>query len=1171
MAKVKGARTSSSSSGENGAARFAQIRAEMPRRKPQNVTVTVLGAGVAGLTAAHELICRGFKVNVIERNIGQRPPWKWPDLPGGVPFSNQDVDVGGMARSQWATVPRRGVEEPASARPLWGLGDYPLLDKDGHFVYGGAGESYLAVRFDADENIVEPDTIRTWIAAQEKVQIVALSYENRAEQTTTETPPFTWGLARAVSRVKKLVDQLPGWSGSLPPTVMTVPLDAEEYKGAVARQFGQGAPPTYNFPGVLLRAHDGYKDEKDVLPGEHGFRFFPGFYWHLRDTMARTPIYDFSSPDAPKRTHRKVHDNLEEVEWQVIADPTRAVPTAFRRVKPTSVEEFLEQWQTLRNDLGFRDTDMLRFILRLGRFATSSRERRRAQYEHLSWWDFISLKRLDDLPVRPKPAERSGFGRRHEEDKADRGDTEERQAPRRASKVDVALQEQDAYDFPSAVWQRWKKMLGGRRSGQPIAYARLEKYFASLLEAERREHADDDDGSGLRLSPPNRLPYGLRFRRLLRHSPRALVAMDAPVTDAYTQGLLSIQLAIDQLGLNPRTDSTLNGPTSEAWFRHWKQYLKDEGVEFIAGEVTSISVVTGECEYIEVTTGRKVPIKGEDENDVHYVICTMDPTSVARVLVGESRAQPVSELRGLRKKFEEKWDEVRRLAEADASLAKLRDKLVDKAEAVWQATMRADPSPEKFAGRYREWVHEHGQDPQRLQKEGTAMDVRFQVLAGVQFYFDRPTAFELGHIYFPESPWGLMAMSQLQHWQGWRPRETGIYGNLSVVWGCWRKEDQGLGDFAIRRLIVAAQQAYPLRNIESVPEMVRDPWASPGQLSRHELAVQTRKQVAWCRGTDAQFRENLHVPTTKYYHVDDYLQFRGGKAAWNRCPYLINVTGDWDNRPPGEPWNPNRRRSRRRKLANEEGYRVYGDAVSLVFAGTHARTFTRMSTMEASNESARHAVNSVLAHLSMREEMQQLCEVMELIVKPKPQADKAGALKELLECITPLSGLRTHGLRFNIIGDIGHQVHLPRGRPSPRQSDGAVLETTWFGDFVRVRDPEDYEIPELEFFRQVDEELFFAQARGGRGDDGADDDYPTDDIRVRHRQDRRRVPHLFDLLRLDAIPDRIEEGGFSFEQAIRTLHGLAGALMQSLRGPEPLKAVLNLVDSLDGFYPPKKG
>ncbi|HXH19841.1 MAG TPA: FAD-dependent oxidoreductase [Chitinophagales bacterium] len=28
----------------------------------------------------------------------------------------------------------------------------------------------------------------------------------------------------------------------------------------------------------------------DPLPGEHGFRFFPGFYFHLNDTMKRIPL-----------------------------------------------------------------------------------------------------------------------------------------------------------------------------------------------------------------------------------------------------------------------------------------------------------------------------------------------------------------------------------------------------------------------------------------------------------------------------------------------------------------------------------------------------------------------------------------------------------------------------------------------------------------------------------------------------------------------------------------------------------------------------------------------------------------------------------------------------------------------------------------------------------------
>src|SRR5918997_2015383 len=32
------------------------------------------------------------------------------------------------------------------------------------------------------------------------------------------------------------------------------------------------------------------KDGRADLPGEHGFRFFPGFYRHLPDTMARIPV-----------------------------------------------------------------------------------------------------------------------------------------------------------------------------------------------------------------------------------------------------------------------------------------------------------------------------------------------------------------------------------------------------------------------------------------------------------------------------------------------------------------------------------------------------------------------------------------------------------------------------------------------------------------------------------------------------------------------------------------------------------------------------------------------------------------------------------------------------------------------------------------------------------------
>src|SRR5688572_31452756 len=53
--------------------------------------VTVFGAGIAGLTVAHELVERGFQVQVWERDIDDRKP-------------ERGCDVGGLARTQWAAV-----------------------------------------------------------------------------------------------------------------------------------------------------------------------------------------------------------------------------------------------------------------------------------------------------------------------------------------------------------------------------------------------------------------------------------------------------------------------------------------------------------------------------------------------------------------------------------------------------------------------------------------------------------------------------------------------------------------------------------------------------------------------------------------------------------------------------------------------------------------------------------------------------------------------------------------------------------------------------------------------------------------------------------------------------------------------------------------------------------
>src|SRR5215471_11440487 len=51
--------------------------------------VTIFGAGVAGLTCAHELVERGFRVQVWEPQCDDR-------------FPERGCDVGGLARTQWS-------------------------------------------------------------------------------------------------------------------------------------------------------------------------------------------------------------------------------------------------------------------------------------------------------------------------------------------------------------------------------------------------------------------------------------------------------------------------------------------------------------------------------------------------------------------------------------------------------------------------------------------------------------------------------------------------------------------------------------------------------------------------------------------------------------------------------------------------------------------------------------------------------------------------------------------------------------------------------------------------------------------------------------------------------------------------------------------------------------
>lgn len=122
------------------------------------------------------------------------------------------------------------------------------------------------------------------------------------------------------------------------------------------------------------------------LPGEHGFRFFPGFYKHINDTMRRIP-----TPGSPGAT---VFDNLVPTHQVLIAREGKSDPIYLTRV-PTSPVELVGALKTLfGSDLGISLREWTFFASRVLYVMTSSDARRFGELEEISWWDFVRASEM---------------------------------------------------------------------------------------------------------------------------------------------------------------------------------------------------------------------------------------------------------------------------------------------------------------------------------------------------------------------------------------------------------------------------------------------------------------------------------------------------------------------------------------------------------------------------------------------------------------------------------------------------------------------------------------------------------------------------------------------------------------------------------------------------------
>ena len=114
------------------------------------------------------------------------------------------------------------------------------------------------------------------------------------------------------------------------------------------------------------------------LPGEHGFRIFPGFYRHLIETMHSIPFGT-----------KSVADNLRTTREAFISDDEHGsivIPNNFRGRLAMFVDILLGRHYL--HQIGISQTEIELFFTKLWQVATSCKQRRDYELDGISWWEF---------------------------------------------------------------------------------------------------------------------------------------------------------------------------------------------------------------------------------------------------------------------------------------------------------------------------------------------------------------------------------------------------------------------------------------------------------------------------------------------------------------------------------------------------------------------------------------------------------------------------------------------------------------------------------------------------------------------------------------------------------------------------------------------------------------
>jgi len=133
-------------------------------------------------------------------------------------------------------------------------------------------------------------------------------------------------------------------------------------------------------PGGKARSIVIERESQRGLPGEHGFRFFPGFYRHVIDTMRRIPLPGGGT----------VEDNLIDVPRGMFAQ-AGAPPVEVHAVGPTKLGDLVAGFRSMEGIARIVSAADLEFYGgKVWQVITSCKARRFGEYENIPWLTFIA-------------------------------------------------------------------------------------------------------------------------------------------------------------------------------------------------------------------------------------------------------------------------------------------------------------------------------------------------------------------------------------------------------------------------------------------------------------------------------------------------------------------------------------------------------------------------------------------------------------------------------------------------------------------------------------------------------------------------------------------------------------------------------------------------------------